>query len=182
MSEVADHYRTLSDEFTRRVDAVPDARWDDPSPCPGWTARDLLAHVIESHVRMPAGVDLEVKLDTSVADDPRAAWAEARAAMLPILAEPTLAQRQYDGVFGRTSLERTVDNFLGFDLLVHGWDIARATGQDETLPAGEVHRFYSSTKGSIEAMRKHEATGPEVTVAPDAPEQDRFLGLIGRRP
>jgi uncharacterized protein (TIGR03086 family) len=182
MADVADRYRTLSDEFTRRVDAVPDDRWDDPSPCAGWSARDVLRHVIDSHVRMPASVGVEVRLPTSTDDDPRAAWAEARAAMLPILDNPSIASREYDGRLGRTSLEKTVDNFLGFDLLVHGWDIARATGQDETLPAEQLAHFQTVAQHGVETMRKYGATGPPVDVPPDAPEQDRFLALLGRRP
>lgn len=71
---------------------------------------------------------------------------------------------------------------LGLDLLVHGWDIARATGQDETLPAQEVHRVYGDALSLGDNLRLDGVCGPAVEVPDDASEQDRLLGLLGRTP
>ncbi|HEX2299572.1 MAG TPA: hypothetical protein VHH34_13850 [Pseudonocardiaceae bacterium] len=49
----------------------------------------------------------------SVDDDPRRAWAEAREAMQELLDDPDRAGREYDGYFGRTTVQDTVDRFLG---------------------------------------------------------------------
>jgi len=53
MTQISERYRTLADEMTRRVAAVPADRWDDPSPCEGWSARDVLGHVIGNHRELP---------------------------------------------------------------------------------------------------------------------------------
>ena len=182
MTDISDRYRRLSTEFTRRIDAVPDGRWDSPSPCEDWNARQVLQHVIDSHVNMPKYGGVVVTLTKSVDDDPQAAWVEARETMQELLEDPARAGAEYDGLFGRTSVQQTVDGFLGFDLLVHGWDIARATGQDESLPPDEVHRVYAEASKLAGNLRRGGVCGPEVPVPADASEQDRLLGLLGRTP
>jgi hypothetical protein len=49
MSDIAYRYRLLSDGFLARIQAAPANRWDAASPCQGWTARDVVAHVINGH-------------------------------------------------------------------------------------------------------------------------------------
>ena len=72
---------------------------------------------------------------------------------------------------------------MGFDLVVHGWDLARATGQDETIPEPEVDRILAFVdRMGTATMRDNGVTGPEVAVADDAPKRDRMLGLLGRDP
>jgi len=182
MTVISDRYRTLATEFTRRVEAVPAERWDSPSPCEDWNARQVLQHVIDSHVNMPKYGGVVVTLTKFVDEDPQAAWLEAREAMQDLLEDPARAGAEYDGMFGRTSVQRTVDGFLGFDLLVHGWDIARATGQDETLPPDEVRRVYADASNLAGNLRMGGVCGPEVPVPADASEQDRLLSLLGRTP
>lgn len=182
MTQVLKRYDFLAAEFTRRVCDVSPEAWDAPSPCAGWSARDVLRHVVETCAAMPGYAGLSVELTGSVDEDPAAAWAEARDAMREILADPARAGLEYDGFFGRTSLAATVDRFLCFDLLVHAWDIARATGQDETLPAEEVARVYSDALELGDSLRREGICGPAVEVAADAPLQDRLLAFLGRTP
>jgi uncharacterized protein (TIGR03086 family) len=89
---------------------------------------------------------------------------------------------EYDGMFGRTSVEKTVDKFLGLDMLIHGWDIARATGQDETMPEEEVTRVYADAQSLADSLRMGGVCGPEVQVPADASEQDKLLATLGRTP
>jgi uncharacterized protein (TIGR03086 family) len=182
MSEISERYRDLAAEFTRRVAAVPADGWDNPSPCAGWTARDVLRHLIDNHRAMPGYAGLYVDLTESVHDDPHAAWDEARQSMQELLDDPRRAGLEFDGYFGRTSVQRSVDRFLCFDLLIHSWDIARATGQDETLPGPEVHRVYTEAIDLGDSLRMDGVCGPAVPVPDDAPEQDQLLGLLGRTP
>lgn len=182
MTEISERYRSLAAEFTRRVEAVPAERWDHPSPCAGWSARDVLQHMLDSHRDMPGYAGLSLSIERSADDDPRGAWVEARDGMQALLDDPDRAGRGFQGYFGRTSLQEAVDRFLCFDLLIHGWDLARATGQDETLPPQEVRRVYSDALRLGDDLRIEGVCGPAVDVPDDAAEQDRLLGLLGRRP
>ncbi|MEU6263961.1 TIGR03086 family metal-binding protein [Saccharopolyspora shandongensis] len=182
MSEISERYRALATEFTRRVEAVPADGWSAQSPCEGWTALDVLRHVVEVHRDIPGWAGLTITLAKVVDDDPLGAWLEARYAIQALLDDPQRAGREYEGMFGRTTAEATIDRFLCFDLLVHGWDIAKATGQDETLPADEVTRVFADVRALGDNIRHKGVCGPEVPVAENAPEQDRMLAFLGRNP
>lgn len=93
----------------------------------------------------------------------------------------------------RMTTEAHIDLVISDDLVLHGWDLARATGQDETMDPGDVERLWSSNSAIppevIEMYRTPDAFGPgvevfgpEVMVPADAPLQDRLLGFIGRTP
>nr|WP_205740527.1 TIGR03086 family metal-binding protein [Haloactinopolyspora alba] len=180
--DTAARYRRLAADLTRRVETVPAARWDSPSPCAEWTARGVLGHVIEAHERAPGFVGLPWPPGPSVDDDPVAAWAHTRDRTLEMLEDPSRAELEHDGVFGRTSLAQTVGTFVCFDLIVHGWDIARATGGDETIPPGDVEDAFAFTARLGDMMRTPGVFGPAVPVPDDADRQAQLLGWLGRQP
>src|SRR3954454_3447595 len=128
MSEISDRYRKVAADFTTRVEAVPADAWDRPSPCEGWVARDVVRHVIEASARFLGRVDASLPSGPSVDEDPAAAWAAARDGVLAALDDPAVAEREYDSPMGTTTLERTIGMFGVGDVLVHTWDLARATG------------------------------------------------------
>jgi mycothiol maleylpyruvate isomerase-like protein len=70
-SPIAERYAKVADEFTRRVQAVPEGAWDSPAPCDAWVARDVVGHLVEW---MPAllveGWGLTAPAHPSVAGDP----------------------------------------------------------------------------------------------------------------
>ena len=68
------------------------------------------------------------------------------------------------------------------ELLVHGWDLARATGLDETLDGEDVHRLLFAMEPMDEVLRASGQYGPRVVVSPDADEQTRLIAFTGRRP
>jgi uncharacterized protein (TIGR03086 family) len=182
MREVAERYRRLSGAFAARIATVPADRWEDPSPCEGWTARDVVRHVVGSQARFLRLVGRELGPVPDVADDPAGAWDAARAVVQADLDDPVRAAAEFDGLFGRTTFAQAVDRFGNTDLVVHAWDLARATGQDERLPPEEVRRVLAATAGLEDSMRGPRTFGPPVDVPPDADEQTRMLAFLGRRP
>ena len=69
------------------------------------------------------------------------------------------------------------------DVLLHTWDLARATGQDETLDAVEVERMLAGMASIDEAMLRNSGHyGPRVEVSDDASAQDKLIAFIGRQP
>jgi len=67
------------------------------------------------------------------------------------------------------------------DVLIHGWDLAVATGQDTTLDPALVDALVEVIAPQAEMLRASGAFGPEVEVAPDADAQTRLLATLGRR-
>jgi hypothetical protein len=65
---------------------------------------------------------------------------------------------------------------------MHTWDLARATGQDDTLDPEYSAELLEGMIPYEEAMRTSGQYGPRVPVPDDAPVQDRMLGFIGRDP
>lgn len=190
VNEIADRYRRHADAFEAKIAAVRPEQWANPSPCEKWTARDVVDHVVAMHGYMlaPVGRSLPPPVDAVLAG-----FRTARAAVEEVLADPALAGQRTDTPVGRMTVAEHVDRVVSDDMVLHGWDLARATGQDDTMDPTDVDRLWASTAAIppdlMEAYRTPgafgpgvEVFGPEVAVPEDAPLQDRLLGLIGRNP
>jgi uncharacterized protein (TIGR03086 family) len=68
------------------------------------------------------------------------------------------------------------------DILVHTWDLARATGLDETLDPDEVHGLLAGMEPMDAVLRQSGHFGPRVDVPADADEQTRLIAFTGRHP
>jgi uncharacterized protein (TIGR03086 family) len=181
MEPVADRYRRLSAAMTDRIRAVPDDAWANPSPCQEWTARELVAHLVEMHGRFQGLVGRSSVEHPSVAEDPVGAWSAVRDQMQSDLEDPGRVDEEYDGRLGRSTFGRAVDGFVCFDLVVHGWDLARATGQDETIDPRDVEQVQAAVDAMGDVMRSNGVIADPVEPAPDASDQDRLLNALGRR-
>ncbi|MBA2552443.1 MAG: TIGR03086 family protein [Geodermatophilaceae bacterium] len=188
-STIAQRYRAHADAFERKVAGVRPDQWSDPSPCADWTARDVVGHVIDMHGVMLRPLDRQLSPAPSLQDDPLAAFRAAREDVEALLDDPELAAVEHDSPGGRMSVEAHVDQVVSEDLVLHGWDLARATGQDDTIDPDDVERMWPSAQTIGEEMRTPNlfgpgilVYGPEVEVAADAPLHDRLLGAIGRDP
>jgi uncharacterized protein (TIGR03086 family) len=183
MSEISERYRHIAEQFTQRVIAVPAPAWDNPAPCEGWVARDVVGHLVEWLPAFFVGTwGIELPPAPSVDADPAAAWAVVNGAIQSALDDPEVAGRERDTRMGRWTFEQTIDTICTPDVLVHTWDLARATGLEETLDPDEVHRFVASMEPMDELLRQSGHYGPRVPVAHDADEQTRLIAFLGRQP
>jgi uncharacterized protein (TIGR03086 family) len=192
-SEVLARYRRRADAFERKVAAVRSEQWSNPSPCEKWTARDVVDHVVGLHQFMLRPLDRSPGAAPSVADDPLAAFRAARADIEAVLADATVSALECETPNGPMTVARQIDEVASDDLPLHGWDLARATNQDDTIDPDDLERLWSITSAiPSELMDKYrtpgafgpgvEVFGSEVEVGHDAPLQHRLLGLIGRDP
>ena len=181
MSEVADRYRRLSGEFIDKVSQVSPDRWSASSPCEGWTARDVVAHVADAHGIFFGLVGWPFERTVNVDDDAVGALRQVIAQTQAELDDPARASAMFEGFFGPMSFEGAVDRFVCFDLVVHNWDLSRATGLDETLDADDVARVNELALGFGDSMRSPKAFGPEVQTTKTDP-QSRLLAYLGRTP
>jgi uncharacterized protein (TIGR03086 family) len=183
MSEVSERYRRLAAAVTERIEAIPDGGWDARSPCPDWTVRDVVRHLIETQGMFARFVGLELTPDPAPDVDPVRAWISARDQMQDLLDDPANEDLEYEGLTGRSTFAAAVDRYLCFDLNVHGWDIARGAGLgDDRIDPDEIPRLWKDTEAFGDNMRSPGAFGEPVDVPADASEQDRLLGYLGRQP
>jgi hypothetical protein len=71
VTEISDRYRKVAAQFTQRAKAVPDGAWDNPAPCDGWVARDVVRHMVEWIPGFfQSNADLELPTPPSVDEDP----------------------------------------------------------------------------------------------------------------
>jgi uncharacterized protein (TIGR03086 family) len=183
MNEFAERYDRIARQFTARVEAVPPGAWENPAPCEGWVGRDVVRHLVEWVPYFFANyAGLSLATGPSVDDDPAAAWRALDQSLRAALADPEVAAREFDMRGQRYRIDAAIDMFCTGDILVHTWDVARATGLDETLDPGEVHRAYTGMLPYDDALRASGQYGPRVDVPDDADEQTKLIAFTGRQP
>lgn len=177
---IAARYRRLAAGLTSRIDAVPSDAWDAPSPCAGWTVRDVVRHIIDTESAALTPVGLTIPPGPSVDDDPIAAWAHTRDAMQDILDDPARANLEYDGHFGRTDLASSIGSFYSLDLIVHAWDVANPVGIEDTISDADLDFVEAFLEQMGDNIRMEGVCGPAVPVPADADRQTRVLAQLGR--
>jgi uncharacterized protein (TIGR03086 family) len=182
VTEVSERYQRLSGAMAEKIAAVPADKWSSQTPCPDWTARDLVNHVVSTQGMFLGFVGAELGDIPSVDDDPLGAWRAASSVVQRRLEDPEAAAAEFDGFTGRSTFEAAVNRFLCFDLVVHGWDLARATGQDEHMAPEDVARVREQAEAFGDAMRGPQAFGPEVPAPVGAGDQEELLAFLGRTP
>lgn len=182
MSEVSERYQRLAGAFAAKVADVGPDKWSAPSPCADWTARDVVGHVVSTQGMILGLVGRELGEVPSVDDDPSGAWEAARAVVQADLDDPARATVEFDGSMGKMTFEDAVDRFLCVDLVVHGWDLARAAGLDDHIAPEDVARVRKIAEGFGDAMRSPKAFGPEVEAPAGADDQTRLIAFLGRHP
>lgn len=168
-------YRQTSAWTTQKVGGVKDL--DAATPCDEWAVRDLLNHMLDTQRYFLAAARGEEASPPSpnppdvLSDNPRQDFER-------IQADVTDAFSQ-DGVIDRTG---PAIGIAFADQLLHGWDLARATGQDETMPDGLAQAAYATIHGRFTDEQRTGVFKPEVQVGEDATPQQRLLAYTGRNP
>ena len=182
MSEIIEHFTRVTDRFTAVVRGVAPEDWDRPSPCEGWRARDVVGHLTEWIPGFFGAQGVAFPAIPSVEDDPVAAWETVRSAIAGALRDPEVAERTVETPFSTQSFAETVDMIVTGDVFTHTWDLARATGQDDTLDPAQLQRMLEGM-GAMpeEVLRADGMFGPALAAPAGADDQVRFLAYVGRR-
>ncbi|MEU8377754.1 TIGR03086 family metal-binding protein [Streptosporangium sp. NPDC048865] len=189
MNEIAARYRSRADNFEAKVAAVRPGQWSNPSPCDEWSARGVVGHIVDMHGAMLSPLGKSLSVAPTVEEDPLAAFVSARADVEALLTDSAIAASKVATPAGQLTVEQHVDQVVSADMVLHGWDLARATGQDDTIDPTEIEAMWPGLQQIPEEMRIPGAFGPgivvfgpEVKISDDAPLQHRVLGLLGRDP
>jgi len=181
MTEVQDRYRLVSNGFDAAVRAVTPDKWEARSPCEQWRARDVVAHVVEGHRGVIAGVRGGESEPLGAHEDPKQAWESASRAIAEITGDAEALAKEVDGPIGRMPAGEIIGRFVTMDLLVHTWDLARAVGADERLDEDSVRHAYEGLKPMDAMIRQPNVFGPKLEPPLDADLQTEFLYFLGRR-
>ena len=174
--DLLDLYDRASAWATEKVSAA-EARLDVATPCDEWTLRKLLDHMLETQryfVSSARGEDVSPPGPTppaTLGEDPAADFERVRQDVIQAFGD--------DGVIEKTGPA------LGIafsDMLLHGWDVARATGQDATMPDGLAETAYRLIHGKFTDEQRVGVFKPERPIAADASPQARLLSYTGRDP
>ena len=184
MSAVAGRFTKVAGAFSERVGAVPAGAWERPAPCEGGVARDVVRHLtdwVPGFLSSGAGIDLPA--GPAVDDDPAGAWEHLREQLQAILDDPERAGATFSNPHtGDHPVDEAIGRFVLGDVLVHTWDLARATGLDERLDPDEVHSMLLGIEPMGDALSASGHYGKPVAVPVDADEQTRLIAFTGRRP
>jgi len=174
--DLLDLYERASTWTASKVAGAAD-KLDTSTPCDEWDVRTLMNHMLDTQqyfVGAARGEDVSPPSPNPpelLGDDPVADFKRASADTLSAYREP--------GVIEKTGPS------LGIafsDQLLHAWDLAKATGQDATMPDGLPEAAYDMIHGKFTEEQRKGVFKPEVPVAPDAPAQERLLAYTGRTP
>jgi uncharacterized protein (TIGR03086 family) len=172
---------------TRRyIQGVEDDQWDEVSIDEEWTVRELVNHVVSGNFWVPELVggktidEVGDRLDgDQLGADPVQAYDASAAAAGAAFREDGAMDRPVAVSYGPVPGSIYCGHrFL--DVLVHGWDVAKSTGQDTNLPYDLVEACWEVIEPQLEGLKGSGAFGTEVTVGPDADRQTQLLAALGR--
>ena len=186
--DVAQLHRKALDATRSVVARMGTPDWDAPTPCTDWNVRELLNHVVAGNwwaAQLASGAtiaDVGTELDGDhLGDDPlgsydRSATAAAMAFDAPGALDAPCAV-SYGPVPGSVYAGH---RFL--DVLVHGWDLAIATGQDAALAPDLVAGAWQVLEPQLDMLRASGMFGDDLAIPADADSETRLLMTLGRRP
>lgn len=178
-------FQPAADRFRAAADAITTDDLDRPTPCAEWSVRDLLDHAASGPRFFAAVARGDLSGIEPAAIDPDGRW---KAVLADDLTTLVAAWRDPAAWQGETSLgELTFTNLqwarIGYDeAVLHGWDLAVATGQaydpsSDELDVIEPFIEETATGPAVEGL-----WAPRIPVGPDAPRFERVLALSGRDP
>jgi uncharacterized protein (TIGR03086 family) len=188
---LADFDRCL-DAFTLLVEGVRPEQWHAPTPCAEWDVRQLLDHV-NSGNRMfaalasgerPEGMEGLLQLRARVApaadDDPVETFRTSGRRLREIFSDPDFSDGTYVTPIGERSGDFMIQMRIT-ETLIHGWDLARATGQTPAFPEAIAEQTLAGMRLTLAGRpRDPRGFGTEQPVPADAPALDRLAGFVGR--
>lgn len=184
MVAVADLDATV-ERLGELVGSIRQDQWQLPTPCTDWTVRDLLSHVVGGNWVFAAALgarsaDRPISAAEVLNDDPVAAYREAGDALVAAFREPGALERIVTVPFGTVPGAVALHLRLT-ELLVHGWDLAHATGIDVSFPADLAQGELDFTRGALAGVPLSPSPfGPPQPITDDAPAIDQLAALLGR--
>ncbi|MBI3743340.1 MAG: TIGR03086 family protein [Chloroflexi bacterium] len=160
------------------VAGVKPAQLTSPTPCSEWNVQALLDHMVGTLNFVASSLS---GTPSTKAAGSLQAFDAGVAAVSKAARVPGVLEKKVKSPMGE--MPGQVFLMIGIsDTLIHGWDLAKATGQDTKLDPKNVELVHGFMSMQAEAARKRKALGPEVKVPEHASAQDKLMGMVGRKP
>jgi uncharacterized protein (TIGR03086 family) len=173
--------------FATNVAKTRDDQWTAGTPCADWDVRALVNHLVGENLWTAPLLegktigDVGTVYDGDVlGNDPKAAWSSASATALATAAEPGAADRTVHLSFGDFPGSEYLSQLFA-DHLIHGWDLARGIGADETMDPELVEACASWFAAMEASYRSAGAIADHVEVPDGADPQTKLLAAFGRQ-
>jgi uncharacterized protein (TIGR03086 family) len=188
---VADSDR-LFDAFQHLVEGVKPDQWTAPTPCPDWNVRELLQHVTNGNVifatiatgeRPPGPITAEERAVDWLGADASAGFRATGKVMHDAFMTPGFLEGRFETPVLGEQAGTTIVRMRMNELLIHGWDLARATGQPADLPQDLAEGALGMWQTRLaDRPRQGMPFAAPQPVADDAPAIDRLAAFLGRQP
>jgi uncharacterized protein (TIGR03086 family) len=185
MDAVAIYKKTIDQTGNIVANVKPD-QMGDPTPCDEWNVKDLLNHtiaVVEAFGAAARGEPFDPTPfgQDNVGDDASASYSSRATKVHDALERPGVLEGSWHMPFGEVPAQQAIA-FCILEVSQHGWDVAKATGQDATFDPeiGEV-ALVTAQAAPAELVRREGVFGPESDCPESAPIQDRVAAFIGRK-
>jgi uncharacterized protein (TIGR03086 family) len=173
------------------VRATPASQMGAPTPCTEWDVRALLSHMIgtlwlaeglfaDTEPRYPMAPGGLPPADLA-GNDPAAAYAEASSVALAAAGKGDALTRTHVTPLGEMP-GPALAGFTTLDILVHGWDLAKATSQPTDLDGRLAAHVLGFAEHAITPQTRAPRIGPALTAPADAPVTERLAAFLGRQP
>nr|WP_269810534.1 TIGR03086 family metal-binding protein [Kineosporia rhizophila] len=172
------------DRFDTRVQAVAQDRWDNPTPCSEWSVRRLVNHLVSEHFWAPHILAHESLAQVGdryegdlVGTDPAGVWKQAAQ-----VSREAWLSTDLSGTVELSFGTVPADIYAGqmfVDLTVHEWDLARGSGQDETLDPQAVGICLGFARQHLAAFEGTGIFAPSIPTTSTDPTV-QLMSLLGR--
>jgi uncharacterized protein (TIGR03086 family) len=166
----------------RLIVGIRQEQWSAPTPCVDWTVRELVGHLVGLNLVFAAMLTEQQPPERGVdrlGDDPVGAYRASAADLAAAFERPGILDRTFAGPLGSaTGADRLYIRL--YDLLAHGWDLARATGQPVGIPDELAERSLAFVRIQLAAQQRTGRFAPAQAISDDAPANDRLAAFLGR--
>ncbi|WP_218004719.1 TIGR03086 family metal-binding protein [Microtetraspora niveoalba] len=167
-------------EVEELVTAVPSERLGDPTPCTGWDVRALLDHLVWENLLWTGLAEGTLRSDFAadhLGEDHVAAFRTAARATLAAFRRPGMLRSQYGPAPGWRLVEQVT-----IEMLVHGWDLARAIGRPTDLAPDVAEAIMPAVREIYGDLPRTPggSFGPAQPVPGSATAVDRLAAYLGR--
>jgi uncharacterized protein (TIGR03086 family) len=188
MADIRELHARSVEDFAALVEGVPPDAWGRPTPCSEWDVRALVNHVVGEERWVPPLLDGATIAEVGdrfdgdlLGDDPVSSAGDAAKGAIAGFAPDDAMERTVHLSFGDTPASEYAWQLFA-DHLVHGWDLAVASGQQPRLPDDAVDALAQWFDEREDMYRGGGAIAERADVAADAPAADRLLARFGRDP